>query len=90
MNDFNNCVYRFLNKYNEIIYVGKAKNLKNRLSNHNHLPKECYKERDRIEFICLNNEFDMDLAERYFITKINPKYNTVLNKKKHRAKFIRI
>ena len=27
-----NCVYRFLNKDNEIIYVGKAKNLKNRLS----------------------------------------------------------
>lgn len=81
MNNFNNCVYRFLNKYNEIIYIGKAKNLKSRLSSHNHLPKECYEERERIEFIYLNNEFDMDLAERYFITKINPKYNTVLNKK---------
>ena len=73
-----NCVYRFLNKDNEIIYVGKAKNLKNRLSGHKHLPDECYKERMRIEYIKFNSEDDMNFAERYFIMKLNPRYNTIL------------
>lgn len=76
-----NCIYRFLNKNNEIIYIGKAKNLKQRLNNHTHLPKECYEEKDRIEYIKFNSEDDMDFAERYFIQKINPKYNTILSDK---------
>ena len=73
-----NCVYRFLNKDNEVIYVGKAKNLKSRINNHNHLPKECYQERDHIEYIRFKSEADMNFAERYFIMKLNPKYNTIL------------
>ena len=40
-----NCVYRFLNKDNEIIYIGKTKDLDNRIKTHEHLPKECYLER---------------------------------------------
>ena len=76
-----NWVYRFLNKYNEIIYIGKAKYLKNRISSHNHLPEECYKEIVIIEYIEFDTEHDMDFAERYFISKENPKYNTVLSDK---------
>ena len=73
-----NCVYRFLNKDNEIIYIGKATNLKNRIATHNHLPKSCYDERVKIEYIAFENEYEMDFAERYFIPKYKPKYNIIL------------
>ena len=43
-----NCVYRFINKENEIIYIGKSKNLEKRLKGHDHLPNKCYEE---IKFI---------------------------------------
>lgn len=76
-----NSVYRFINKNNEIIYIGQAKNLKNRLNNHNHLPKECYEEIERIEYIEFETEDDMGFAEKYFISKNKPKYN-VANKNK--------
>lgn len=76
-----NCVYRFLNKDNEIIYIGKAVNLKNRITNHSHLPKECYNERVKIEFVEFDTTDDMDFAERYYIMKFKPKYNTVLSDK---------
>ena len=77
-----NCVYRFLNKDNEGIYVGKAKDLKNRLSTHKHLPEECYEEKNNIEYIQFKTEDDMNFAERYYILRYNPKYNTLLANKK--------
>ena len=70
-----NCVYKFLNKDDEIIYIGKATNLRARLNSHNHLDAECYKERERIEFVQFDTTDDMDLAERYYISKYKPKYN---------------
>ena len=70
-----NAVYRFINKDGEIIYIGKAKRLRSRLNSHTHLPQECYEERERIEFCTFETEDEMDLAERYFIPKIKPKYN---------------
>lgn len=69
-------VYRFINSNNEIIYIGKAKDLKNRLNSHDHLPDTCYSEIDRIEYIvCLNTD-ESSIYERYLINKISPKYNT--------------
>lgn len=73
--NLHNCVYRFLNKNREILYIGKSKDLLQRLSKHNHLPKECYSEVNTIEFCMYNTKDDMDLAEKYFISKIKPKYN---------------
>lgn len=70
-----NCVYRFLNKDNEIIYIGKAADLNKRISCHNHLPKECYEERKKIEYIQFNNEQECLFAEKYLIIKNKPKYN---------------
>ena len=75
------CVYRFLNKDGEIIYVGKTQNLHSRVSGHSHLPKACYEESVKIEFCEFNTEYDMDFAERYFIPKYNPMYNTMLAEK---------
>lgn len=76
-----NCIYRFLDDNDNIIYIGKAKNLKSRLNGHNHLSKKCYDETKRVEYISFKNENDMDFAERYFIHKENPKYNTALSDK---------
>lgn len=76
-----NCIYRFINKENEIIYIGKAKDLKSRIKNHNHLTEECYSEVAFIEYATFDTEHEMDFAERYYIQKINPKYNIVLSDK---------
>lgn len=71
-----NCIYRFINKIGEVIYIGKATYLKNRIRSHSHLPEECYKERVKIEYCFFETADEMDLAERYYIPKIKPKYNT--------------
>lgn len=69
-------VYRFLNTNNEVIYIGRSKDLKNRISSHNHLSEDCYKEIDRIEYIkCLNDD-ESSIYERYYINILNPKYNS--------------
>lgn len=83
-----NCIYRFLNCDDEIIYIGKATDLDNRFkgSNHNHLPTQCYIETHKIEFTSFDTEYEMDLAERYYIPKYKPKYNTQLNKKNIKIK----
>lgn len=85
-----NCVYRFLNKDNEVTYIGRAKDLKQRLNNHNHLPKECYDERVKIEYIEFDTEDDMNFAERYYIMNFNPKYNTMLSDKDFNLKSIEL
>lgn len=73
-----NCVYRFIDENENIIYVGKAKELRNRLSNHKHLTDECYKEMRYVDYTCFENEYEMDFAERYYIQKYTPKFNTIL------------
>lgn len=73
---YKNCVYRFLNQSNEILYIGKASGLRNRLKLHDHLPQSCYNETDRIEFLSFKTKDDMELAEKYFIAKCQPRYNT--------------
>ena len=73
-----NCVYRFLNESDEVIYVGKAKNLKSRLGSHTHLPPECYEERRKIEYVMFETEADMDFAERYYISKYKPTFNVAM------------
>lgn len=71
-----NCVYRFLDINNEIIYIGKAKNLDTRLKTHTHLLAECYDNIHKIEYITFNNEAEMSTAEIYYINKYKPKYNS--------------
>lgn len=73
--DFNYCCYRFLNNRNEIIYIGRATNLLDRMKNHKHLSNECYNAIDKIEYTKFNSEDDLDIAERYYIAKYKPRYN---------------
>lgn len=78
-----NTIYRFLNKDNEILYIGKSKNLKIRINNHfskqGHLPKKCYEDVYKIEFMIIFSTLFMDLKEIYFINKYKPKYNENYN-----------
>jgi hypothetical protein len=73
-------VYKFLNEQEEIIYIGRTKNLKKRIETHNHLPSECYDEADKIEYIKLDSTDEGIIYEMYLINKISPKYNTEFNK----------
>lgn len=74
-------VYKFLDKNNNIIYIGKTQNLTRRIREHlngnGHLDKDCYDEVVNIYYIEFKNINDMNLFEIYCISKYNPKYNTV-------------
>ena len=78
-------VYRFSTKGNVVIYVGKAKNLKSRVSSYfNDLSgqnRKTYKmvsEIAFIEFTIVNTEFDALLLENSLIKEYKPKYNILL------------
>lgn len=73
-----NCIYKFMNRDGDVIYIGKAKDLKNRLSSHKHLSQECYEELAYILYASFDTEHEMDFAERYYIQKLTPKYNSTL------------
>ena len=78
-------VYRFYTKHNDLIYVGKAKNLRSRVSSyfndavgHNRKTRKMVSEIDHIEFTLVNTEFDALLLENNLIKKNQPKYNILL------------
>ncbi|MCF7926773.1 MAG: excinuclease ABC subunit UvrC [Candidatus Izimaplasma sp.] len=75
--------YQFLNVDGKIIYVGKAKNLKNRVSSyfvgsHNAKTTRLVMHIADIEYIITNSELDALLLELNLIKKYNPRYNTQL------------
>ena len=72
--------YLMKNKDNIVIYVGKSKNLKNRLSsyfNREHTGKTMMlvREIDHFEYIVTNTEMEILLLEINLIKKYTPKYN---------------
>jgi len=78
-------VYKYFNEENELIYVGKAKSLKKRVSSYfnkntgvNHKTRRMVKEIRKIEITLVDNEFDALLLENNLIKKIQPKYNILL------------
>ena len=78
-------VYQFLNDANEVIYVGKAKNLRKRVSSYFNKSKyESAKLRVLvskvvdIKHIIVDTESDALLLENNLIKKIKPKYNVLL------------
>lgn len=77
-----NCVYRFLNAKNEVIYVGVTEDLEKRIKNHSHLCEDCYWETYRIEYIEFDDLDTAKFIEEYFIRTYKPKYNTVFVDKK--------
>jgi len=78
-------IYRYYNKEDILIYVGKAKDLKKRVSSYftkqsqyNRKTEKLVSEIERIEFTIANSEFDALLLENNFIKQNQPKYNILL------------
>ena len=77
-------VYRMLGKKNEILYVGKAKNLPNRLKNYiseKNLPirtERTLSQTKNIEITTTSNESEALLLEANLIKKHKPKFNILL------------
>ena len=78
-------VYLMKDKFNNIIYVGKAKVLKNRVrqyfqssKNHSSKVKSMVKNIDRFEYIITDSELEALILECNLIKKYKPKYNVLL------------
>lgn len=78
-------VYRFLDESDTILYVGKAKDLRNRLSNYfgdkkqlSHKTRVLTRNATRIEFTIVETEHDALLMENTLIKKFQPRYNVSL------------
>lgn len=76
--------YQFYDEDHTIIYVGKAKNLKRRVSSYFHKEVDRYKTRVLvskimdISYTVVNTEEDALLLENALIKKYNPRYNVLL------------
>ncbi|WP_218353732.1 excinuclease ABC subunit UvrC [Alteromonas lipotrueiana] len=77
-------VYRMYNAQEEVIYVGKAKNLKKRVSSYFRDQVDNAKTRSLVAHIAamdvtvVNSEMEAFLLENNFIKKYKPRYNVVL------------
>ena len=77
-------VYQFYDKGNKIIYIGKSKNIKKRVSSYfnktpdNQKTRLLVKNIDRIEHVVVDTEMDALLLENNLIKKYKPRYNILL------------
>jgi len=78
-------VYKFYSEDDILIYVGKAKNIKKRVTSYftknsgvNRKTLKLVSEINRIDFTVSNSEFDALLLENNFIKQNQPKYNILL------------
>jgi excinuclease ABC subunit C len=88
-------VYRMINGRDEVLYVGKAKNLKKRVTSYtlpDRLPirlQRMIAETERMEFVTTHTEVEALLLEINLIKKIMPRYNILMRDSKSFA-FIHI
>lgn len=77
-------IYKYFDKQGTIIYVGKAKSLRKRVSsyfnktNHSYKTHELVQHIDHIEFTIVDTEQDAFLLENALIKEFQPKYNIML------------
>lgn len=77
-------VYRYFDEQNNLIYIGKAKNLKNRISSYFVNKHQDNKTRrlvqliKHVEFTIVHSEFDALLLENTLIKQFQPRYNILL------------
>ena len=78
-------VYRYFNEKDEVIYVGKAKDLRNRVGSyfaktnqHDRKTKRLVSQIRRLEFTIVPTEWDALLLENQLIKRFQPKYNILL------------
>ena len=76
--------YQYYDEHGTIIYVGKAKNLKSRVSSYFHTEVDRFKTKvlvskiHDISYTVVNTEEDALLLENSLIKKYNPRYNVLL------------
>ena len=86
--------YQYFDKDGEIIYVGKAKNLKKRVSSYFNKNHDSPKLRvmvpqiAKIQFIVTDNEVEALILESHLIKKHKPKYNVLLKDDKKFPYFV--
>ncbi|UCD27074.1 MAG: GIY-YIG nuclease family protein, partial [Candidatus Bathyarchaeota archaeon] len=74
-------VYIFKNNQNEILYIGKAKNLKSRIrcyfsgSDHSRKTKQLVQHIQDIDWIVVDTEVEALLLENRMVKQYHPKYN---------------
>ncbi|MDQ6480831.1 excinuclease ABC subunit UvrC [Dyadobacter sp. LHD-138] len=78
-------VYRYFDETGEVIYVGKAKSLRNRVSSyflksnqHDRKTKRLVSQIRRIEYTIVHTEWDALLLENQLIKQFQPKFNILL------------
>ncbi|MCA0044289.1 excinuclease ABC subunit UvrC [Celeribacter litoreus] len=77
-------VYRMLDPEHNVLYVGKAKNLKNRVSNYarvsGHTPRiaKMISETSQMMFLTTRTETEALLLEQNLIKQLKPRYNVLL------------
>ena len=77
-------VYQYFDKQGKIIYIGKAKNVKKRVTSYfnktveNHKTRVLVKNISRIEHVVVDSEMDALLLENNLIKKYKPRYNILL------------
>lgn len=78
-------IYKFIDKNGDIIYIGKAKNIKKRVGNYfvksksqNNKIHVLVKNISKIEYTIVENESDALLLENNLIKEFQPKYNVQL------------
>lgn len=86
--------YIYYNKANEIIYVGKAKNLKRRVYSYFHKQHDSVKvtvlvsQIEKMEYIITDSEVEALILESHLIKKHKPKYNILLKDDKKYPYFL--
>lgn len=86
--------YIYYNKEGEIIYVGKAKNLKRRVYSYFHKQHDSVKvtvlvsQIERMEYIITDSEVEALILESHLIKKHKPKYNILLKDDKKYPYFL--
>jgi excinuclease ABC subunit C len=74
-------IYKYFDSQNELLYVGKAKNLRKRVSSYftktftNYKTHELVQRIKRVEFTIVNSEQDAFLLENSLIKQFQPKFN---------------
>ncbi|NBT15348.1 MAG: excinuclease ABC subunit C, partial [Chitinophagia bacterium] len=74
-------IYKYFDQENNLIYIGKAKNIRKRVSSYFNKNKHSYKTHElvrqihRIEFTIVHSEHDALLLENALIKEFRPKYN---------------
>ncbi len=89
-------IYRYTGKTGELLYIGKAKSLKHRVSSyfqqgaeHSQKIAELVKQVHDIDWICTGSELSALLLESKLIKEHRPRYNTMI-KKYRRYPFLRL